>query len=173
MRGADAMVIALALPTAVDRGGPFPDRALIVFLTFCVILATLVLQGLSLPSVIRAVGLQGDDRDAREAATARVVASQAAMAPLDSMPGAAGAPQGVPEGLRTLHQRRAGRFAARARGERDEEAEGWAEATMRLRVYLVDAERRAIIAMRNRCEIGDAALREVLRDLDLEQRQAE
>lgn len=91
------------------------------------------------------------------------------MAPLDSMPGAAGAPQGVPEGLRTLHQRRAGRFAARARGERDEEAEGWAEATMRLRVYLVDAERRAIIAMRNRCEIGDAALR----DLDLEQRQAE
>jgi len=173
MRGAGTMVIALALPTAIDRGGPFPDRALIVFLTFCVILATLVLQGLSLPSVIRAVGLQGDDGDAREAATARVAASQAAVAHLGSMQGTAGAPEGVAEGLRTLHQRRAGRFAARARGERDEEAEGRAEATLRLRVELVEAERRAIIAMRNRGEIGDAALREVLRDLDLEQRQIE
>lgn len=64
MRGADTMVIALAVPTASARGGPFPDRALIFFLTFCVILATLVLQGLSLPSVIRAVGLLGDDGQA-------------------------------------------------------------------------------------------------------------
>lgn len=54
-----------------------------------------------------------------------------------------------------------------------EEAEGRTEATLRLRVDLVDAERRAIIAMRNRGEIGDAPLREVLRDLILEQRPIE
>src|SRR5207342_1886427 len=56
MRGAVSLAAALALPLETDAGAPFPGRELIVFLTFCVILATLVGQGLTLPMVIRALG---------------------------------------------------------------------------------------------------------------------
>jgi NhaP-type Na+/H+ or K+/H+ antiporter len=56
MRGGESLVIALALPLATDSGAPFPWRGLIIFLTFSVILATLVLQGLSLHWVTRKLG---------------------------------------------------------------------------------------------------------------------
>ena len=49
MRGAVSLAAALAIPTTTDAGGAFPDRDLIIFLTYAVILATLVLQGLTLP----------------------------------------------------------------------------------------------------------------------------
>src|SRR5438445_304293 len=60
MRGVVALAAALAIPRALPDGSPFPQRDLIVFLTFCVILVTLVAQGLTLPAVIRAVGLAGN-----------------------------------------------------------------------------------------------------------------
>src|SRR2546423_8402620 len=62
MRGVIALAAALALPQVLSDGSPFPRRNLIIFLTFCVILVTLVGQGLSLPAVIRALGLAGDQR---------------------------------------------------------------------------------------------------------------
>lgn len=57
MRGVIALAAAITLPETLANGGPFPQRNLIVFLTFCVILVTLVLQGLSLPLLIRVLGL--------------------------------------------------------------------------------------------------------------------
>jgi monovalent cation/hydrogen antiporter len=57
MRGAVSLAAALALPLTVDGGAPFPDRELILFLTFAVIFATLVVQGLSLPALIRKLGI--------------------------------------------------------------------------------------------------------------------
>jgi monovalent cation/hydrogen antiporter len=59
MRGVVSLAAALALPAVLDDGSPFPQRDLIVFLTFCVICVTLVLQGLTLPPLIRALGLAG------------------------------------------------------------------------------------------------------------------
>jgi monovalent cation/hydrogen antiporter len=59
MRGVIALAAALALPEVLADGTPFPQRNLIIFLTFCVILVTLVFQGLSLPPLIRALGLAG------------------------------------------------------------------------------------------------------------------
>lgn len=173
MRGADALVIALALPLTTTRGAPFPDRAVIIFLTFCVILATLVGQGLSLPVLIRRLRLPADDTPEREVALARAAADQAALARLDEVGGADGTPQEVVEHLRRQHQRAGQRHAARARGERNREGEEQAEATRQLRRAVVEAEQRAIIALRNRGDIGNAALRTVLRDLDLEEQRLE
>jgi Raf kinase inhibitor-like YbhB/YbcL family protein len=72
MRGVVSLAAALALPFTTAGGAPFPERASIQFLAFCVILATLVLQGLSLPAVIRWLGVGGRrGPDGREEATAR------------------------------------------------------------------------------------------------------
>ena len=57
MRGVLALAAAISLPRTIDNGSPFPQREVIIFLTFCVILVTLVVQGLTLPSLIRALGL--------------------------------------------------------------------------------------------------------------------
>ena len=61
-----SLAAALALPLETDAGTPLPGRELIVFLAFCVILATLVLQGLTLPLVIRMLGLEDDGVSERE-----------------------------------------------------------------------------------------------------------
>ena len=78
MRGAVSLAAALALPLQTDAGDAFPGRDLILFLTFAVILATLVGQGLTLPLVIRLLGLEDDGIEDREDAKARIQAAEAA-----------------------------------------------------------------------------------------------
>src|SRR5947209_11211425 len=79
MRGVVSLAAAQALPIS------FPHRDLILFLTFSVILSTLVVQGLSLPPLIRAVGLAEGDAAAREEIRARLAATEAALAQLDTL----------------------------------------------------------------------------------------
>src|SRR5204862_2220594 len=79
MRGAVSLAAALALPLTTDAGGPFPGRDLILFLAFCVIFATLVGQGLSMPIVMRALGLESDRRSEKEETKARIRAAEAAL----------------------------------------------------------------------------------------------
>src|SRR5919201_560698 len=85
MRGAVSLAAALAIPFTTDAGAPFPARDLMIFLTFCVILGTLVLQGLTLPAVIRALGVEDDGLDAKEDAKARIRAAEAALERLDEL----------------------------------------------------------------------------------------
>jgi Na+/H+ antiporter len=85
MRGAVSLAAALAIPLETDAGLPFPGRELIIFLAFCVILATLVFQGLTLPLVIRGLGVEEDGLEAREEAKARKRAAQAALARLEDL----------------------------------------------------------------------------------------
>ena len=79
IRGAVSLVAALALPS------DFPQRDLIVFLTFAVILATLVLQGLTLPGLIRVLGVSDDGGAEREEAKARIRTAEAALARLEEL----------------------------------------------------------------------------------------
>src|SRR5207247_5024610 len=60
LRGAVTLAAALSLPLTTRSGAPFPERSLLIYLAFCVILATLVINGLSLPLVIRLLGLEDD-----------------------------------------------------------------------------------------------------------------
>jgi CPA1 family monovalent cation:H+ antiporter len=79
MRGVIALAAALALPETLADGSPFPQRNLIIFLTFCVILVTLVLQGLTLPPLIRALGLAGAGANDAEEKEARRVMLETAL----------------------------------------------------------------------------------------------
>lgn len=83
MRGVIALAAAMSLPVVLADGKPFPQRNLIIFLTFCVILVTLVLQGLTLPALIRALGLAGSLGPKREEKDARRVVLEAALSYLD------------------------------------------------------------------------------------------
>jgi len=124
MRGAVSLAAALALPLETDAGASFPGRDLILFLTFSVILATLVVMGLTLPLVIRALGLEDDGIEARQDAEARIHASTAALARLEELARGRLGPRGhrrararrvsVPDGPLSRASRR-----RRRRGDRD------------------------------------------------------
>src|SRR6185369_16988740 len=85
MRGVVSLAAALALPLTLTNGAPFPFRDLIIFLTFAVILATLVGQGLTLPFFIRRLGVVADACDAHEEAHARTMTAEAAVQRIEEL----------------------------------------------------------------------------------------
>jgi len=169
MRGAVSLAAALAIPLTTDAGDPFPHRSLIIFLTFAVILATLVVQGLSMPLVIRALGLEDDHVIEREETKARIHAAEAALARIEELAGEDWVREDTAERLRGLYRFRRSRFAARFDEEDDGQVEERSAAYQQLLRSLLQAEREAVLALRSQGVIGDEAMRSVHRDLDLEE----
>jgi monovalent cation/hydrogen antiporter len=168
MRGAVSLAAALAVPLTTDAGTPFPDRDVIIFLTFCVILGTLVLQGLTLPALIRVSGIEPDHREEVEDAEARIRAADAAVERLDELIGEDWVRDETAERLRGLYTFRRNRFSSRFDGDSDGALEEQSQAYQRLRRELLDAERAAVVQLsRDGTISGDVATR-VVRDLDLE-----
>jgi len=111
MRGVVSLAAAIALPLNIRSGAPFPSRDLIVLLAFVVIVVTLVLQGVTLPWLIRRLGLPPPDpvRDALQEAESQHQAARAALVRLDEAlaDGSDAPPDGVAERLRILAEARA------------------------------------------------------------------
>jgi CPA1 family monovalent cation:H+ antiporter len=169
MRGAVTIAAALLVPLTVNGGGPFPDRGQIVFFAFVVVLVTLVVQGLSMPLVIQALGLESDDGDAEgEEAHARIQAAEAALARLDELSAEDWVHEDTATRLRGAYQFRIDRFNARIDPDGDGRIEGRSIKYQRLRRELLEAERQAVIGLRNVGEISDDVMRRVEHDLDLE-----
>ena len=169
MRGAVTIAAALLVPLETDAGAAMPGRDLIVFLAFAVVLATLVVQGLSLPLLIRALRLESDDgRADEEEAQARIRAAEAALQRLDELVGEAWVLDDTAERARGLYQFRIDRFSARIDPDGDGKLEKRSLKYQRLRRELLEAERHAVVEMRNTGEISDEVMRRVERDLDLE-----
>jgi Na+/H+ antiporter len=162
MRGAVSLAAALALPL------DFPMRNLILFLTFAVILATLVLQGLTLPTLIRRLGIQGDDTEEREELRARLAAAHAALDRLDELGGEDWTRDDTVERLRGLYDFRRRRLKARAGKIEDDGIEDRSLAYQRLVRELLDAQRQAIVRLRNQGVISNDVMHRVERELDLE-----
>ena len=153
---------ALALPT------DFPDRQLIIFLTFSVIVATLVLQGLTLPGLIRLLRVSDDGGAEREDAKARIRAAEAALARLEELLGEGSVHPKTAERLRGSLGFRRDRFLARLDDGDDGVIEQQSLAYQRVMRELLDAERAALLALRNDRIIDDNVMQRVQRDLDLE-----
>jgi CPA1 family monovalent cation:H+ antiporter len=170
MRGGVSLAAALAIPLTTDTGAPFPGRDLILFLTFCVILVTLVVQGLTLPAVIRLLGLEEDGADAtREEAKARIHAATAALLRLEELESEPWVRADTAERIRGSYGFRRDRFAVRLEGTRDDDSiEARSQDFQRLRRELLNAERDAVQELRRRGVIADDVARRVERDLDLE-----
>jgi len=171
MRGAVTIAAALLVPLETHAGDPLPGRDLIVFFAFAVVLATLVVQGLTLPVVIRALRLEADDGGAEaEEAQARIRAAEAALERLDELVGESWVLEDTAERLRGQYRFRIDRFSARIDPDRDGDGriEKRSLKFQRLRRELIDAERHAVVEMRNTGEISDEVMRRIQLDLDLE-----
>jgi monovalent cation/hydrogen antiporter len=168
MRGAVSLAAALALPLSTDSGGRFPSRDLIIFLTFGVILGTLVLQGLTLPGLIRVLSLEDDGLAEKEEAKARIHAAEAALARLEELVDEEWVREDTAERLRGLYGFRRDRFRSRFDPDGDGSVEERSQDYQRLRRELLDAERDAVVQLRRSGTIDDDVMRRVVRDLDLE-----
>jgi Na+/H+ antiporter len=168
MRGAVSLAAALALPLSIDSGAPFPARDLIIFLTFCVILVTLVFQGLTLPAVIRALDVEDDGGGEREELKARKHAAKAAIARIDELAVEDWVRDETADRMRALYDYRLRRFAARFDDGDDGALEQQSLSYQRLRREALDAERSAVYDLRNRGLINDDVMNRVVRDFDLE-----
>jgi len=170
MRGGISLAAALAVPVTIG-GERFEGRDLILFLTFAVILATLILQGLTLPLLIRALRLKDDgNEDTLMELRARLEGARAALSRLERISENERVPPGAKQQMRDNYEGRIRRYEGgiEAGGTTDEYAEnsaawrGWRRA-------LIGAEREAILSLRDRGEISPEVMRRIERDLDLEE----
>ncbi|MDP9251159.1 MAG: Na+/H+ antiporter [Chloroflexota bacterium] len=174
MRGVVSLAAALALPLTAAGGQPFPGRDLIIFLTFAVILVTLVGQGLTMPLLIRRLGVGDDGSEAHEEVHAREEANQAALARLDEL--AVEWPDHLPliDNIRGRHQH-AAEHLEHAHEDFPADQPPDQEAIEHAAIYsaVITAQRAAVIDLRDQGVISDKALRIVERELDLEELRAE
>ena len=170
MRGAVSLAAALALPTTTDAGAPFAERPLILFITFCVILFTLVVQGLSLPLVIRAVGVEPDDGEEFEENKARKLAARAALDRLDVLGEEDWTRNDTIDRMRAMYRYRYDRFAARFIDEVDGDAiEARTSDYLRIVASVIEAQRETIEELRRDGSISAEVMRRVEHELDLEE----
>jgi monovalent cation/hydrogen antiporter len=169
VRGVVSLAAALAIPLTTLAGAPFPDRDLILFITFGVIVVTLVGQGLLLPSVVRRLGLgsHAAEERAREHTaelSARAEALNVVQNRLDQLADGGRIPPEVLAILRARHDYRVGRLP-RNTSEGVETASAAADA----RSELITAEREYIYQLLRDGKITDEARRRIERELDLEE----
>jgi Na+/H+ antiporter len=173
IRGAVSLAVALALPLTTDAGGSFPERDLIVFLTFAVIFFTLVVQGLSLPAVIRRLGVSDGGADADEEVRARLVATKAAIDQIDTLAGEEWTHDDTVERMRAFYEYRKRRYAARAGRIEDEGYEDRSLAYQQMLQLVLGAQREALLRMRSDGQLSNEVMNRIMRELDLEESRLE
>jgi Na+/H+ antiporter len=185
MRGVVSLAAALSLPLQTRAGAAFPFRDLIIFLTFAVILVTLVGQGLTLPVLIRALGISAGEEGVQEEADARFEAIDAALQRLNELQGEDWTRDDALTYMRRYYGKRRSMVATRFnRIDDDHGTDGHVHpdgadhladhqerrsSFQRLQQEMLTAERDALLQLRNRGSINDQTLRAIQRDLDLEE----
>jgi monovalent cation/hydrogen antiporter len=175
MRGAVSLAAALALPLQTDAGDPLPGREVIQFVTFALILVTVVGQGLTLPWLIRRLGEVDDGgEEEREELRARLTIARAALDRVDELAEEDWTRDGTIERVRRLYEFRQRRFKIRAGKIEDEEnLEEGSLLYQRLMHEIYAAQRRALVGLRNGQEISSEVMRRVEHELDLEESRLE
>jgi CPA1 family monovalent cation:H+ antiporter len=173
MRGAVSLAAALALPLTVRGGAPFPDRDLILFLTFAVIFATLVVQGLSLPGLIRRLGITDEGAAQTEELKARLGATRAALAQIDALAAEEWTRDDTIERMRAAYQYRKRRLAARAGKIEDDGYEDRSLQYQQALQAVLGAQRDALVGLRDDGTISNETMNRVIQELDLEESRLE
>ncbi|HZD69076.1 MAG TPA: Na+/H+ antiporter [Actinomycetes bacterium] len=169
MRGVVSMAAALALPFTTDTG-PFPQRDLLIFLSFSVILVTLVGQGLTLPALIRRLNVvEPAERAEHEEAKARLRLARVALERLDELERELDLPEERLEMLRRRYEHQIDRFTGLGDGSEDGDDELLRQRLRTVRQELVHAERSELQRIRNEHGLSPAVYRRVSQDLDVEE----
>jgi Na+/H+ antiporter len=166
MRGVIALAAAIALPQTLENGAPFPQRDLIIFLAFSVIFVTLVLQGLTLPPLVRALGLASEPGPNLEEEAARRQIVEAALGRLQELRNKDEAEFDAMYEDLTGHYRQ--RLAALTGKEDNENGVTPQHHTHLSRIArdLLRVERCTAVRLRNEGDIDDEILRQIERELD-------
>jgi monovalent cation/hydrogen antiporter len=170
MRGAVSLAAALALPA------DFPQRDVILFITFAVILGTLVVQGLTLPKLIRLLGIHDDGAEALEELEARRRATDAALIRLDELEMMDWTREDTVERMRGLYEYRRRRLLARDGNGEDGDEEDYEARSYRYQKMVrevIDAQHAAVVELRNRGRISNDVMHRLERELDLERERLE
>jgi CPA1 family monovalent cation:H+ antiporter len=162
VRGAVSLAAALALPADV------PQRDRIVFVTFVVILASLIGPIVTMPGLVRLIGIEDDGGADREDAKARIKAAEAALARIEEIADEGWANEDSLDRARGQYRFRTNRFTSRLTGDDGDGSEERSVLYQRLRRELLDAERMAVHALRNEGRITEEVAQRVQRDIDLE-----
>jgi len=175
MRGAVSLAAALALPLRTHAGAPLPGRELIQFITFALILVTVVGQGLTLPWLIRRLGAVEDGtEEEREELRARLVIARAALDRVGELEEEDWTRDATVDRVRRLYEFRQRRFKIRAGKIEDEDGlEESSLAYQRMMHEIYAAQRHALVGLRNSRQISSDVMRRVERELDLEESRLE
>jgi monovalent cation/hydrogen antiporter len=168
-RGAVSLAAAIAVPLTTNSGAPFPDRSLIIFVVTFVILTTVVVQGSTLPAIVRWARIPEDVAHADELRLARCHGAQAA---LDALPLVA-AEFGVSDDLQNRLQSEYRQHAALVRlsddGSTPSDAEVKSDLIRQVRLGVLEHKRQAITQLRDQRRIDDIVLLELQESMDLEE----
>ena len=173
MRGAVSLAAALSLPLTTDSGAPFPDRELIQFLTFAVIFVTLVVQGLSLPTLIRRLHVSDDGAAETEELKARLGATKAALAQIEELAHEDWTRDDTMERMRAAYEYRKRRLAARAGKIEDDGYEDRSMQYQQAVQIVLGAQRDALVELRREGTISNETMNRIIQELDLEESRLE
>ncbi len=173
MRGVVSLAIAFSIPLTMEGGEAFPERNLILFLTFTTVIGTLVVQGLTLPPLIRLLKLPGRDGQAETLAeaNAQAQASRAAQRRLEGLleDESNTLPPPLADRLRSVLERRQNAVWERLGSVNPVTGETVDDTYRRLSREMISAEREMFVRLRDGRHIDDEMLRTLLRRLDLEE----
>ncbi|MPY63895.1 Na+/H+ antiporter [Streptomyces spongiae] len=173
MRGVVSLAIAFSIPTSVHGGDDFPGRNLLLFLTFTTVIGTLVVQGLTLPPLIRVLRLPGRDLQAETLAeaNAQAQASRVAEERLDELLADErnALPPPLADRLRSVLERRRNAVWERLGSANPVTGETVDDTYSRLSREVIGTERAVFVKLRDGRYIDDEMLRTLLRRLDLEE----
>ncbi|MGW4231999.1 Na+/H+ antiporter [Streptomyces sp. NPDC004980] len=173
MRGVVSLAIAFSIPLVMHDGEDFPARNLVLFLTFTTVIGTLVIQGLSLPLLVRVLKLPGRDARAETLAEAQAQseASTAAEERLEALLSDRrnALPGPLADRLRTVLERRRNAVWERLGAANPVTGESADDTYRRLAREMIEAEREVFVRLRDERRIDDEMLRALLRRLDLEE----
>jgi CPA1 family monovalent cation:H+ antiporter len=168
-RGAVSLAVALAVPETVTSGAPFPDRDLIIFVTAGVVVVTLVLQGLLMPSVVRWARLPRDTSAEQERHLAEILATEEALAAIPRLAADLGTEPEIAGRVRREYEKHLRVLHASDDGADDEPALRYDQQYTALRLAGIAHKRATVVRLRDQRRIDDTVLRQVQRRLDLEE----
>ena len=170
MRGAVSLAAALAL--APD----FPQRDVVLLMTFAVIFVTLVVQGLTLPTLIRRLDVRDDGSEEREELIGRRAAVDVALGRIDELAGEVWTREDTAERMRAAYEYRRRRLASRAGDGDDDDGEDYEHRARKYQTMVravLDAQREELVRLRDRGEISNEVMHRLERELDLEDERLE
>lgn len=168
-RGAVSLAAALAVPATTLSGAPFPDRSLLIFIVVVVILVTVLVQGSTLPAVVRWAKMPEDLAHAEELQLARARGVQASLDALPTVADEVGIGDDLRRRLQKEYEEKAALALATEDGSTGNHLVKKKELVRRVRLGVLDSKRQEITALRNQNLIDDIVLRELQNEMDLEE----